>query len=121
MNERDARSVRPGARHVVDHPDAPAFEVGDCGINVRHAEAEVMQAGAPLRQKLRDRRLGRHRLDELDRRAAGLDEAHAMVDDALGIVGPKTEQALEERDKLAGVLNGDTDVVELQIDSGSRV
>src|SRR5262249_11559267 len=50
----------------VDQPEAAAGEVRERGLEVLDGEADVVDALAPLRQELRDRRVLRGGLEQLD-------------------------------------------------------
>ena len=74
VNERDQRAFGAGPRLLVDQPDAARAQVRERRLDVVDAQRDVMQAGAALLDELRDRRVGRGRFEQLERRLAGVEE-----------------------------------------------
>ena len=69
MNATSAPSA-PGPRLLVDQPHAARLELRQRRVDVVDAQRDVMQARAALLDELRDRRVGRRRLEQFERRLA---------------------------------------------------
>ena len=76
------------------------------------AKAQVMQRVAALGEKLRDRRISRHRLDQFERDAAGIDESQTMRADDFRLVGRRSTSALNSAANGRRIRHGDADVIE---------
>jgi len=110
MHERDASAAGPAPRHVVDEtiPSRPAALEG--AVQIRHAVADMMDAGPALGEKLRHRAVRIAGLEELD-----LDVAQRQTDDGctVGRLGVPRLEAKDVAIKAEGGVDGrygDTDV-----------
>ena len=70
MDERDERAVRAGPRLLVDQPHAARLQLRERRVDVVDAQRDVMEPGPALLDELRDRRVGRGRLEQFERRLA---------------------------------------------------
>ena len=86
MDERDPGAVRPLARRRIDELHAIRLHRRHARVDVGHADADVMQAVALLRNELRDGRIRADGFNELERRIACLHEAQAMQPHHFGLV-----------------------------------
>jgi len=76
---REAHASPAGARPsgTIDDPLAALGQVSEGAVDVRDSEREVVDALAPVREKLRDGRLRVQRFEELDVGRVGLEKGHA--------------------------------------------
>src|SRR6185503_16313389 len=104
MNEGHERPFGPRPGLFVHQPDAALLQLRQRGADV----------GAALVDVLRNRRLGRGRLEQFDGGLTGRDEVRpdALGVDLLGHLDLEAERVAEERERLVEVLNRDADVVE---------
>src|SRR3954454_23962855 len=70
---------RAGTRRLVDQPDAARLQLRQHGVDVVDAQRDVMQARTALVDVLRDRRVGRGRLEQLEARLADAGEMRAHL------------------------------------------
>ena len=66
VDERDEAAVRAVEGLLVHEPDTRRLQSRERGAHVRHLEAEVVDAGPALVERLRDRPVRRRRLEELE-------------------------------------------------------
>ena len=116
MDERDERAFGAGTRLLVDQLDAARLELRQRGANVVDAQRDVMEARAALLDELRDRRLGRGRLEQLrgsDCWPTGTKCARTCCDaHLLGRLDLEPERVAIERERGGEILHGDADVIE---------
>ena len=77
VEERDALALRTGAGRLVDEPDAGGAAARQGGVQILDGEADVMDAGAALREEPGDGRVRGLGLEQLDERVAGLESGNA--------------------------------------------
>ena len=68
VDERDPRAFRARARHPVDQADTAARQVCERCVDVLDPQGHVVHARAALLDEPRDRRIGRRRLEQFQRR-----------------------------------------------------
>src|SRR2546425_887779 len=114
MNERDERALRAGAWRWIDQLRAARPELRERGMDVIDAQRDVMQAWSARLQILRDRRIWRGRLQQLQTRFADRHEmrAHALRRDLFRRLDLEAERVAIERQRGRQVANGDADMVE---------
>ena len=110
--------MRALPRRLVDEPDAARLEGRHRGVDVGDTKTEVMERFTALLQELRDRRVRAHGLDELERGAAGIDEAQSVRADHLRRVGRQADERLEQRGERCGIAHGDAHVIQRHRDAG---
>ena len=98
MNATSAPSA-PGRGCSSISRDAARLQLRERGADVVDAQRDVVQPGAALLDVLRDRRLRRGRLEQLEARLADRDEvrAHALRRDLLGRLDLEAERVAIER------------------------
>ena len=101
MDERDERTFGARPRLLVDQPDAARLELRQRGADVVDAQGDVMEPGPRLLDVPRDRRIGRGRLEQLERRLADRHEmgAHPLRGDLLGRLDLEAERVAVERQR----------------------
>src|SRR5258706_5559482 len=114
MHEGDERPLRARPRLLVNKADASRIQLLQRIPDVGHAQRNVMDAWSALLDVFRDRGVAGGRLEELDRRLTNCDEVRSYP---LGVhllrrLDLEVERILVERQRLAEVLHGDTDVIE---------
>ncbi len=104
----------PGPGHGVDQADAAAGEIRERRIDVFHAQGDVMHAGPALLDELRNRRVGRRRLQQFQRRGPQVQEvgAHALAGHLFRGVHVQAEHIAEEGERLLHVLHRDAEVID---------
>jgi hypothetical protein len=113
MHERDLQPEHPAARTAVDQLDALLREVRERGLHVLDLVRDVVHAGAPLGEKLPDRRVVAERREQLD---PALADAHrcrldSLVVDALPVLEAAAEQPLVRGHGGVEVSDRDSDVM----------
>src|SRR6266545_2568815 len=120
----DSSAMADGARLIVDQPRAPRLELRDRRIDVVHTKRDVMDARAALLDVLRDRRLGRCGLQQLELRFADRHEmrAHVLRRHVFGWLHVEPERVPVKRERRSEIFHGDADVVEdgLHINCNTR-
>lgn len=114
VDERYAVALGARARGVVDQVEATAREVGEGGLDVVDAVGDVVETGAAPGEESCHRVIGGERLDELDLRCAGADEAdgHALGRDRLDWGRGGAGQGFEGRERRADRLDRHGNMVE---------
>ena len=110
MHEGDATAMRPGAGRVVDQAVTRRAAAVEGGVEIRYFVADVMNAGATLRQELRDRAVGRGRLEEFHLGAAKWQGDNRGTVRRFGGAGLESENISVEGKGVSQVLDGDADV-----------
>jgi hypothetical protein len=114
VNEGDQRALGTRARLLVDQADAARAQVRQRRLDVVDPQCHMVQAGAPLVDELRDRRVGRRRLEHLERRRPGIQERRAdpLRPNLLAGLDVEAEHVLEERKGSRQIAYRDPDVVQ---------
>jgi len=115
MGKGDLHAVGAVARGFVDEPDTGHFQRHKCCGEILDPVSDVVNAGAFLRQEIRDRAVIGGRLDQLDAHLADLKERHAhlLVGDLLNAAGPQAKHIAVENTGGLDRVDGDTQVVNL--------
>ena len=94
--------------------DAARLELRERRVDVVDAQRDVMQARAALVDVLRDRRVGRRRLEQLELRLADRHEvrAHALRRDLFRRFDLEPERVAIERERRGEIRDRDADVIE---------
>ena len=114
VDERDQRAFGAGPRLLVDEPRAARLQLRERGMDVVDAQRDVMEPGAALADVLRDRRVGRRRLEQLELR---FPDGHEVRADALRRhffrrLDLEAERVAIERQRGRQVLHRDPDVIQ---------
>ena len=114
VDEGDQRVLGAGPRLLVDQPGAARLELRQRGVDVVHAQRDVVQARAALVGVLRDRRIGRGRFEQFQLGLADRQEmrAHALRGDLFGRFDLEAERVAIERERRREILHRDADVIE---------
>ena len=112
MQEGDAAATRATARRVVYQAVPGGATALERAVEIGDAVAEVMDSGAPPRQKLGDRALRIAGLEQLDGHVAECqaDDRGAVGD--LGMAGGQAQHIAVEGQGISDAGNGDADVGE---------
>ncbi len=110
MEKGDSLSVRSDARSVIDqaHPLLPA--TGEGVVQIFNGKANVMDARAASREKFRDRRIGRERLEQLHELWSGGKASDASTIGILERMIVEADQITIERKHLVDRVYGDSNV-----------
>ena len=114
VDERDQRAFRARPRRLVDQPHALRLQLRQRRRDVVDAQRDVVDAGPALLDVLRDRRIGRRRFEQLERRLADRNEvrAHPLRRHLLGRLDLEPERVAIERQRRVEVLDRNADVIE---------
>ena len=114
VNEGDQRAFGAGPRLLVDQPRASRLQLRERGADVVDAQRDVVQARAALVGVLRDRRIGRGRLEQLQLRFADRQKvgADALRGDLFGRFDLEPKRVAVERERRRQVAHRDADVIE---------
>ena len=115
MDERDERAFGARPRLLVDQPDAARLQLRERRRDVVDAQRDVMQAGPALLEVLRDRRIRRRRLEQLERRLRrrGMKCARTRCDATSSRrLDLEPERVAIERQRRVEIADGDADVIE---------
>src|ERR1035441_221428 len=98
-------SMAAGARAGLVEQSRPAgLEAGDGGVEVRHAQGDVVQSGAAFFEELRDGRIGRGGFEPFDAGVAGGEhgDVHLLGDDGFAMGDRETKRLVEGDGLLQG-------------------
>ena len=114
MHERDEGAFGAWPRLLVYQPDAVGLQPRERRVNVLDAQRDVVKAGTALLGESRDRRIGGGRLEQLEARVTGGDEAraHALRRHLFGRFDLEPERIAIEDEGGRQVAHGDAHVVE---------
>ena len=114
MDEGHSSPPGPPPRLLVYELDAVALELRQRPAEILDLESDVVEALAPFRQKLSDKKVGSSRLDELDARFPDPEHGgyNALLLYDLGLCGFGAEVLLVEPRGRLDVLHRITEVVD---------
>src|ERR1035437_3508387 len=112
MDEDVNVAARAGARFV-EQPRPVGFEAGDGGVEVRHAQGDVVQPGPALFEEPGDGRVGGGGSEQLDSAVAGGEhgDVHLLGKDGFAM-GDGEAKGLVEGDGCGEVVDGDAEVID---------
>src|SRR5882672_10675797 len=110
MQERDAPAAGPAPRRLIDQLVARSAAALEGGVEIGHAVADVMDAGAAFRKELRHGtgRIGR--LEQLDVHVAEAQADNLGTVRSFGRSGSKIEDVAVEGQRLADAGHCDADM-----------
>src|SRR5687768_6446585 len=114
MNERHQCALGASPRLLVDEPDAAYTELFERGLNVVHAQRDVVKPWSALLRVARDHGIAARGLEQLEGGLACRDEMrpHALVRHLLRHLDAQPQPIAIERERLVEVFHRDTNVVE---------
>ena len=112
MNEDVSVAARAGARFV-QQSRAAGSQAGDGGVEIRHAQRDVVQPGPALFEELRDGRIGGGGFQQFDARVPGGQhrDIHLFVRDGFAM-GDGEAEGFVEGDGVGRGWDGDAEVVD---------
>src|SRR2546430_14624259 len=110
MQKRDSPSVNPAPGGLIHELVAGGATAGQCGIEIRHAVAHVMNAGSPFGKEFRHGTRRIVRFEQLDGNIAEMQADDLRAIGGFGAAGNKTQDLAIKTEWLRDAWHGDAAV-----------
>src|SRR2546421_3812793 len=120
MQKRDSPSANPAPGGLIYELVAGGAAAGQCGIEIRHAVAYVMNAGSPFGKEFRHGTGRIIRLEQLDGNVTEVQADDLRAIGGFGSAGNKAQDVAIKTECLCDARHGDADVGDSRVHTTSN-